>query len=380
VVFDSEREQLQVRLLERGTGELVSVGRVSLPEQVHYAVADARARFLYASVSDGKARHWLYAFRIDPVSGALTEHGAPLVPAGGRIIHLSIDAAGKYLLLAHNQTSSLSSVRLNADGTLGEVVTQPAPAEAGFFTHQALLDRSGSHVVVCGLGADASESEPARAGTLTVFGFDGGRLTRTQRLELEPGLGARHLEYGAAQAYVAVERGNRLRSYGYASGELQPQPSFDTSTLPGPSEARLRQRAGAIHLHPNGKYLYLTNRANQTARAAAPGGETDVFLGGVNDIVFYQLDARSGEPREIERYDTHGFEPRTFTIEPGGEFLFVGNQVTRNVRRADGTIEAVPRSVAVFRIQGDGRLAYLRKYDVADADVFWVGSVELKPL
>jgi len=127
VVFNSEREQLHVRQLEQSTGELVSVGRVSLPEQVHYAVADARARFLYASVSDGKARHWIYAFRIDPLSGALTEHGAPLVPPAGRIIHLSIDAAGQYLVLAHNQTSTLSSVRLNADGTLGGGVTEAAP-------------------------------------------------------------------------------------------------------------------------------------------------------------------------------------------------------------------------------------------------------------
>lgn len=377
LVVASEREQLQVWHLDRGTGELVRGARVTLPEQVHYAVADARARFLYVSLSDGKARHWLQALRIDPASGALSEHGAPLVPAAGRIIHLSIDAAGQYLVLAHNMTSTVSSVRLNADGTLGEIVAQPAPVEVGFFAHQALFDRSSAHVIVPGLGSAASDQAPERPGTLAVFGFDGGRLTRTQSLELEPGLGARHLDYGAAHVYVAVERGNRLRTYGYAKGVLQPEPSFDVSTLPGPSEERLRQRAGAIHLHPNGKALYLTNRANQTTRAAAPGGETDVFLGGINDIVFYQLDPASGEPREVERYDTHGFEPRTFSIEPEGEFSFVGNQSARNVLRPDGSSEAVPRSIAVFRIQADGRLVYQRKYDVAGGDVFWLGSLAL---
>lgn len=379
LVIASEREQLQVWRLERSTGELVPVERVALPEQVHYAVADSRARFLYASVSDGKARHWLYAFRIDPASGALSEHGAPLVPPAGRVIHLSIDVAGRYLVLAHNQTSTVSSVRLNGDGTLGEFVEQPAAVETGFFAHQALFDGSGAHVLVPGLGSARSDSAPERMGTLAVFGFDGGRLSHEQSLELEPGLGARHLDHGAAHVYVAVERGNRLRAYGYASGVLQPRPAFELSTLPDPSEpgpsAELRQRAGAIHLHPNGKALYLTNRASQTKRA--PGGETDVFLGGINDIVFYRLDPASGEPREIERYDTRGFEPRTFSIEPEGELLFVGNQSARNVLRPNGNIEPVPRSIAVFRIQPDGRLAYQRKYDVAGGDVFWLGSLAL---
>jgi 6-phosphogluconolactonase (cycloisomerase 2 family) len=377
VVLSSAREQLHVWRLQRDTGELVHVARVALPEQVHYAVADAGARFLYVSVSDGKARHWVYAFRIDPASGALSEHGAPLVPSAGRVIHLSIDPAGKHLVLAHNQTSTVSSVRLNSDGTLGEIVAQPTPVEVGFFAHQALFDRSGAHVIVPGLGAAASDSAPERPGSLAVFGFDAGRLTRTQSIELEPGFGARHLDYGAAHVYVAVERGNRLRAYGYAQGALQPRPSVDVSTLPGPSEEPLRQRAGAIHLHPNGKALYLTNRANQTTRVSTPEGETEVFLGGINDIAFYRLDAGSGEPRLIERYDTQGFEPRTFSIEPAGEFSFVGNQSARNVRRADGTIEAVPRSIAVFRIQTDGRLAYQRKYDISEGDVFWVGSLAL---
>lgn len=377
IVYSSEGPLLHAQALDAATGALTQTSSVVLPEPVHYAAADRAARFLYVSASDGSTRHGLHAFRIDPATGALTPHGAPLVPPLGRIIHLSVDPAGRQLVLAHNRAAQLSSVRLAADGSLAGFVDQAAPAQTGFFTHQALLDPSGTALIACGLGADASEASPEQAGSLTVFGFRDGQLTREQTVLPGPGLGPRHLDYAGDRVFVAMERGNRLFSYRYRGGRLEEPAEFDVPTLKQPDHAAPGQRAGAIHLHPSGQYLYVSNRANRTTPVMAAGQPAEVFAGGENDIALFALDPRSGEPRLGDHYDTRGFEPRTFTIEPSGRFLIVANQSERYVSAASGAPRAVSRSVVVFEIGAGGRLEYRQEYAFGGGDLFWIGSVQL---
>jgi 6-phosphogluconolactonase (cycloisomerase 2 family) len=377
VVYTSEREQLHAHALDPDTGELSLTSSVSLPEPVHYATPDRTCRFLYVSTSNGSTHHGLLAFRIDPETGKLAEHGQPLAPPLGRIIHLSIDPAGRYLVLAHNRAAQLSSVRLNADGSLAGFAEQTVPALTGFFTHQALLDGAGTGLVACGLGADASDAAAEEPGSLTVFRFLEGQLTWQQTVLPGPGLGPRHLDYRGEHVFVAMERGNRLFTYRYRRGVLDERPEFDVPTLMDPGNVRPGQRAGAIHMHPDGRHLYLSNRADRSSTLEVMGQPVEVFAGGENNIGLFALAPESGEPRLVEHYDTRGFEPRTFTIDPSGRFLFVGNQSRRNILDASGSVSAVAPGVAVFEIGEGGRLKYLRRYDCARGDVFWIGAVQL---
>lgn len=377
VVYASEGARLHTHALDAQTGELGLLSSVELPEPVHYAAADPTARFLYVSASNGTTSHGLHAFRIDPQTGALTPHRPPLVPPLGRIIHLSVDPAGYHLVLAHNRTAQLSSVRLAADGSLAGFVEQAEPATTGFFAHQALLDRAGAGLIACGLGADASEASPEQPGSLTVFRFQDGQLTQQQTVLPGAGLGARHLDYAGDRVFVAMERGNRLYGYRYRGGRLIEPPEFDVSTLKQPDKPAPGQRAGAIHVHPGGEWLYVTNRANRTVPLTTAGQAVEVFAGGENDIALFALEPGSGEPRLVDHYDTRGFEPRTFTIEPSGRFLIVANQSERRVVAASGAPTTVPRSVVLFEVGADGRLEYRREYAFTGGDLFWIGSVQL---
>lgn len=377
MIYMSEGVQLHARALDPDTGELSQTSSVSLPEPVHYAAADPAARFLYVSASNGSTSHALHAFRIDPATGALSLHGAPLVPPLGRIIHLSVDPAGHHLVLGHNRAAQLSSVRLGDDGSLAGFVEQTAPASTGFFTHQALLDDAGSGLIACGLGADASETAPEQPGSLTVFRFRDGQLTQQQTVLPGPGLGPRHLDYAGDRVFVVMERGNQLFAYRYRGGTLDESPEFRVPTLKQPDDVRPGQRAGAIHLHPSGAYLYVTNRANRTTPVTTAGAAAEVFAGGENDIALFALEPGTGEPRRVDHYDTRGFEPRSFTIEPSGRFLIVANQVERSVLDASGVRRTVPRSVVVFEIGEGGRLQYRREYAFSGGDLFWIGSVQL---
>src|SRR5689334_25280793 len=86
---------------------------VSLPANVQYAWPHASRQFLYVATSDsasgmGRAgtTHHVTAFRIDPGSGALTPHGAPIhLPT--RPIHMATDIPSQYILMAFSNPSGL---------------------------------------------------------------------------------------------------------------------------------------------------------------------------------------------------------------------------------------------------------------------------------
>ena len=64
---------------------------------------------------------------------------------------------------------------------------------------------------------------------------------------------------------------------------------------------------GAIHVHPGGRFAYVSNRADGTVEHR---GE-QVFNGGENSIAVFALDPQSGEPRRIQNAPTQGIHART---------------------------------------------------------------------
>src|SRR5713101_6890166 len=116
-------------------------GSVTLPANIQYAWPHPSARYFYVVSSNGGPgvipgdTHLASAFRVDPGSGTLTPHGAPqALPS--RPIHCCVDATGGYLLTAFNFPSAVTVHRINPDGTLGDLVNQPAKPDSGIFAHQ----------------------------------------------------------------------------------------------------------------------------------------------------------------------------------------------------------------------------------------------------
>jgi 6-phosphogluconolactonase len=59
--------------------------------------------------------------------------------------------------------------------------------------------------------------------------------------------------------------------------------------------------------------------------------------------------------------------------------LVAGNMMEMAVRNKD-SVSVVPASMSVFRIGSDGKLAFVRKYDlnVGTLNLFWMGIIPLK--
>src|SRR6201999_4579729 len=358
---------------------------VMLPANVQYIWRHPSAPFLYVATSNGGSsslgikgdRHFLSARRIDPGSGALTAHG-PDAPLAARPIHMSLDRTGAYALVAYNSPSGATVHRIAADGTIGEEVKQTEKPDGGIFAHQIRTTPANDAAILVTRGNDAAGAKPEDPGALKMFGFKDGQLNN--RGSVAPnggyGFGPRHLDFHPSLplVYVSLERENKLNVYRLKDGVLDPDVIFSKDTLAEPGNIRSRQAASTVHIHPNGRYAYVGNRASDTVDFQGK----KVFPGGENNIAVFAIDPSSGEPTLVQSADVHGIHPRTFSLDPGGNMLVAANLQTMLVRDGD-SVKTMPANLATYHVGADGKLTFAHNYDVdtADAQQFWSGMVAL---
>lgn len=338
---------------------LVKRGSVTLPDNVQYAWPHPSRRFIYVAWSNGSGRdhHGVAALRIDAKTAALSTHGNQ-VALRARPIHLSTDISGTHLLVAYNDPSGFTVHGIGADGMIGSEIKPSAPADTGVYAHQIRVDPSNRSVILVTRGNGPTAAKAEDPGALKIFGYQNGQLTN--RASVAPGGGfgfqPRHLDFHPSQPwiFVSLERQNKIEVYRkLTDGTLSSEPLFTKDSLDNAGTTRAGQAAGTVHVHPNGRFVYQANR------------------GGENSIAVYAINQQSGEPTRIQNIDTRGSTPRTFALDAAGRILVAANQnATPNV----------PASLAVYRVRDDGKLEFVRKYDV-EADnsrtLFWMGLITL---
>ena len=363
---------------------LTKRGTVTLPAGVQYAWPHASRRFLYVATSSsasgyGKAgtEHHVTALRIDPATGALTQHGEPIrLPT--RPIHMTTDIPSENILVAFNNPSALHVYRINKDGTPGDEVKQPGPIDAGIFAHQVRVTPDNKLAVLVTRGNEGTPAKAEDPGALKVFDYKDGVLTNEVSIAPNGGkaFGPRHLDFHPTKPwmYVSIETQNKMYTYRLENGRIEPEIAFRADTLAEPTNIRARQAAGTVHVHPNGRFLYGANRAQATIEIEGK----KVFKGGENSIVVYSIDQSTGEPTPIQHIETRKIHPRTFHIDPSGRMMVVQHNLPVNVREGN-EIRRVPAGLTVFRIGDDGKLTFVRGYDidVGDKLMFWMGMVPL---
>jgi 6-phosphogluconolactonase (cycloisomerase 2 family) len=320
-------------------------------------------------------QHYASALAIDAATGALRPHGEPAA-LPSRPIHASVDGSGRFLLTAYNTPSNLTVHRIEADGRIGAPVAQPGDLDTGIYAHQILAAPGNRTVILVTRGNNAGDGKPEDPGAIKTFRFEDGVLTNLASIapgngpDKGFGFGPRHLDFHPEKpwAFVSVERQNKL--YAYALDDetgLARTPLFIKETLSDP-KTTVPQGTGPIHVHPNGKFVYLTNRtfpaSGPGARKLAPGGE--------NSVAVFAIDQTTGEPTLVQNLDGRGIQLRTFGIDPSGRVLVVASILSA----ADGLL---PAGITVMRVGVDGRLTFVRKYDVdvGNAQQFWSGMVTL---
>ena len=359
---------------------LLKLGTVQIPANIQYAWPHPLKRYLYIVSSVGgpgipSKENFAHAFRIDPATGALSPHGQPRnLPS--RPIHTSVDMKGEYLLTAYNDPSSLTVHRINRDGTIGDRVNQPNELDTGKYAHQIRATPDNQHVIMVTRGNNAPGDNPVNPGSIKIYTFKDGVLKNLAAIQPGNGMqfGPRHLDFHPAQpwVYVSIESQNKLYVYKRdpATG-LAREPMFVKETLSDP-KAPFRQGAGTVHFHPNGRFLYQANRASATVEFEGKR----VFAGGENSIAVFAINPSSGEPALIQNIEGHGIQLRTFAIDPTARMM-VAASIQPILVRDGGTITTLSAGLTVFRVGTDGKLSFVRKYDVdvGTKTQFWSGMV-----
>jgi 6-phosphogluconolactonase (cycloisomerase 2 family) len=387
-IFNSVGDVVSRWDLDVAAATLEHRSSLTMPSVVQYGWSHPSGRYLYVTTTDSErgsmsitgTNHFLVALKIDKAN-SLSFHGEPQ-RLRQRAVHSSVDRAGRYALTCYTAPSHVTVHALNADGTLGALVEQQGDLSLGYFCHQILPTPSNDSVVMAFRGHNPGPGKPdGDPGSLKILDFAEGQLTSRQDVTAFGrqgfGYGPRHVAFHPVKpwAYVVVELQNELHMHHLVDDRLSTDPVFTTSLLQKPAAKGIVQIAGAVHVHPRGHVLYATNRVSAKTH---PVGAFP-FEVGENSIVVYSIDQGTGEPSAIQFTDPHGFHVRCFTIDPSGTLLIAATLVAMSVGSESGR-EIVPAGLCIFRIANDGRLTFLRRYDVdLDPGVqqMWVRAVEI---
>ncbi|SFJ13532.1 6-phosphogluconolactonase, cycloisomerase 2 family [Bosea sp. OK403] len=352
---------------------------VSVPAAIQYVWQHPKKPIAYVASSNRFTSttddlHHITAFAIAPGGGKLTMIGQPKL-LGSRPINISVDQTGGFLLVAYNGPSNITVHPIGADGTIGDAIKQAGKLDTGIYAHQVRVLPSNRAALLVTRGNDAVGGKPEDPGALKLFSFDKGRLADKQSVAPGDGygFGPRHVDFHPSKPwiYVAMERENQLQTFVIGAGDrLSTVPAFVKTTLAEPGKVRPGQAAGAIHVSRDGRFLYLSNRAD---------GKTDlngkkVFVGGENSIAVFAIDQTSGEPKLIQALDTQSYHVRTFAIDSTGKTL-VAASVAPMDTASGNDISTTAATLTAFTIGPDGKLTFAgkRSVDTAKGAMFWCG-------
>ena len=295
-------------------------------------------RFLYAvnedAASSGTDHITAFAIgdahsseRLRPI-GTVSSQG--LAPC-----HLTVDPSGKWLFVANYLSGTLAVYPIQPDGRLAQasqVIQQKGSGpfddrQASAHAHEVVLSPDGRFLLSVDLGADR----------IFVYRFEAttGALTPNSepQVALPAGYGPRHLVFSkdARTIYVVTELTPAVVTLRWDAQRGSMTQLGVTSTLPKADPA---EHGGAeIVLHPNGKFLYVSNRGHS------------------NTIAIFHL-GRGDLPTAAGHVSTNGSLPRFFSLDPSGKFLIAANQgsgnlVTFSIDPASGDLTRVGRDVSV---------------------------------
>ncbi|MFI5381289.1 MAG: lactonase family protein [Tepidisphaerales bacterium] len=335
---------LHLLQVDTATGDTKYIGVVAEIQNPTFLAVDAEQKHLYAAGEvgnfQGKPAGFVSAFSLDRKTGQLKALGSQ--SSGGRgPCHVSVDAQGKNVLVANYSGGSIAALPLNDDGSLKEPSSfiqhtgkgpnprrQEAPHAHGIYPAP-----SGDLLLVPDLGLDK----------IMLYRLDSklGQLKPNDPAagNAAPGAGPRHLAFNPSKnlVYCVNEMASTVTTFAFdpAKGSLTATASI--STLP--PDFKDPTTTAEIFMHPNGKFLYASNR-------------------GHDSIAVFAIDPATGALSAKGQTPTGGKQPRNFAIDPTGRWLLAANQQSNNIvvfsinpetgeLKAAGTQLAVPSPVCL---------------------------------
>lgn len=263
---------------------------------------------------DGRPGGTVTAFGRERATHGLAQLGVAST-MGTAPCYVSTDQSGRFLFVANYSSGNVAMYPILPGGALGAMAAfiqhhghgPDTERQEGPHAHCVIPDPSNRFVLVADLGIDR----------IMVYRFDAqaGQLNTSTAAQgfLAPGSGPRHLAFhpSGRVLYVTNELSSTVTAFRYdpETGSLT-----ELQTVPAVSEPTAVRNAPAdIHLHPSGRFLYMSNR-------------------GHNSIAVFAIDPATAKLSPVQLAPTGGDWPRNFAIDPSGELLIVANQRSDSLR------------------------------------------------
>jgi 6-phosphogluconolactonase len=293
------------------TGRLAYLSQIDNVSNPSYLAVSSNNKFVYAVNENDNGE--VSSFSFEPKTGQLKFINKAST-LGGSPCYISVDKAQKNLFVANYSGGNIAVLPLNEDGSIapasmtlkddGHGVNKERQEKA--HVHTAVLSPDEKYVLYTDLGTDK----------INITKYKGGKSNQIVPanpafVSVKPGYGPRHLAFSNDKKYLYLitEMGSSVIVFDYNNGK--PKQKQDISLLADGFKGATG--AADIHVSPNGKFLYATNR------------------GDANDISVFSINPENGELTFVDRKATGGKGPRNFVIDPTGKYLLVAHQNSDNI-------------------------------------------------
>lgn len=314
---------------ETGNFQAISIAK-NLKNPAFLAISPNQ-KYVY-SVGEFNNGGAVYAFEFDKAKGELTQLSTQSANGSGPC-HVAVDKTGKWVIVGNYGAGSLSVLPVESNGGVAaaiqtiqhegksvDVNRQDKP-----HVHSINIAPNNLDVFVPDLGIDkiVTYQLDAKTGKLNV-----GNPAFTK---VKDGTGPRHFTFHPNKkfAYVIQELSGEITGFNYKKGSLE---AFQTiSTLP--ADYTGGKSCADIHISPDGKFLYGSNRIHDS-------------------IAIYAINQKTGELTYITNQSVLGKKPRNFMIDPTGKFVLIANQDSDNITIFErdalkGTLTATGKEISV---------------------------------
>ncbi len=332
-VSHADSKEIYVMELNSHSGGLTLVEKVPAGGTVMPLAVSPNRRFLYASLRS--APFSVTTFSIAPDSGKLA--ALATVPLADSMANIATDKTGRFLLAASYGGDKISVNPIAPSGLVEATPVQVIPT--GKNAHAVMADASNTHLLASNLGSDA----------ILQYQFDPatGRVApnTAPALATVKGAGPRHFVFHPNQRFVfgTNELNGTVSAYGYNAAQGTLTWLSTVSALPAGFAWKEALATADIHLTPNGKFLYASERTSSTLTA-------------------YRVDAETGALAVLASYPTET-QPRGFNIDAQGKYLLAVGQKSN--------------ALTSYAIHPDtGALTVLQRYDMGK-NPNWVEIIDL---
>jgi 6-phosphogluconolactonase len=237
------------------------------------------------------------------VDGILQKKGA-MATVGAHPCHLAVSEDGRLLAASSYSGGNATIFRLDATGGLqanAQVIDlKPRDTTKTSHAHSAAFTNDG--LFIADLGLDAVKRYTLENEDFVPHG--------QASIALPDGAGPRHFTFNAdgSLLYTINELNSTVTVFKKQGNNYEPIETHSTLA----ADFVGKSFCADIHLSQDGKFLYGSNR-------------------GENTIVIFRIDQTTGTLQLVGRESVRGDWPRNFTLDPTGKFLLVANQKSNNI-------------------------------------------------